>query len=134
MEKLSKMKGIQRTKMSVEQRKETLFQQLDLSGLEGRSTKNQGDAHALLAEYHDIFSLEPGEIGCANLAEHEFKVIDNKPFKERFQSIPLPMLDEIHAHVKEMLEVGVIHPSQSHGAMLLCWYSRKSSMLLQQLL
>ena len=37
LEKLDEMQGIQKTKRSVEQRKEALFQQLDLSGLEGWS-------------------------------------------------------------------------------------------------
>ena len=88
LEKLDKMQGIQRTKMSVEQRKEALFQQLELSGLEGWSIKNQAAAQALLAKYHDIFSLEPGELGCNDLAKHKIKVIDNEPFKERLQRIP----------------------------------------------
>ena len=35
-------------------------------------------AHALLAEYHDIFSLEPGELGCTDLAKHEIRVVDNE--------------------------------------------------------
>ena len=70
--------------MSVEQRKEALFQQLDLSGLEGWSGKDQVAAHALLAEYHYIFSLEPGELGCTDIAKHEIKVADDEPFKERF--------------------------------------------------
>ena len=39
LEKLHKMQGIQRTRMSVEWRREVLFQQLDLSGLEGWSDK-----------------------------------------------------------------------------------------------
>ena len=39
-EKLDKMQGIQRAKMLVEQRKEALIHQLDLSGLEGWSAKN----------------------------------------------------------------------------------------------
>ena len=63
-------------------------------------------------EYH-IFSLEPGELGCTDLAMHEIKVTDDDPFKERSSRIPPPMVDEVHAHVKEMLEVGAIHPSQS---------------------
>ena len=41
------------------------------------------------------------------------RVLDDDPFKERFQRIPPPMVDEVCAHVKEMLEVGAIHPSQS---------------------
>ena len=41
------------------------------------------------------------------------KVIDDECFKERFQRIPPHMVDKVHAHVKEMLEVGAICPSQS---------------------
>ena len=40
-------------------------------------------------------------------------IFDDEPFKERFKRIPTPLVDEIWAHVKEMLEVGAIHPSQS---------------------
>ena len=46
--------------MSVEQRKEELFQQLDLSGLEGWLDKDQVAAPALLVEYHNTISLDPG--------------------------------------------------------------------------
>ena len=98
--------------MSVEYRKKVLFQQLDLSGLEGWSVETQAATHTLLAEYHDIFSLEPEELGCTDLPKHEIRVID-KPFKKRFQRIPPPMVDEVCAHMKEMLEAGAICPSQS---------------------
>ena len=57
LEKLDKMQGIHRTRMLVDQRKEALLQKLDLSGLEGLSARNWASAHALLAEYHNIFSL-----------------------------------------------------------------------------
>ena len=40
LEKLDEMQGFQRSKISVEQRKEALLQQLDLSGLEGWSPQN----------------------------------------------------------------------------------------------
>ena len=94
-------------------RKETLFQQLDLSGLEGWSEGNQAAAQALLAEYHDIFSLEPRELGCTDLAKYEIRVTDEEPFKERFWRIPHQMVDKVHTYVMEMLEAGAIHPSQS---------------------
>ena len=109
--------------MLVEQRKEALFQQLELSGLEGWSGKDQAATHALLAEYHNILSLEPGELDCTDLAKHEIKVADDEPFKERHWRIPPPMVDEFHAHVKEMLEVGTICPSQSpwcNAVVLVC--------------
>ena len=47
-----------------------------------------------LLEYHDIFSLEPHEIGCTDVTEQDIKLQDYEPFKER-------------------LNGGAIHPSQS---------------------
>ena len=60
VEKWNEIQGIQETKMMVDQRKNLLFQQLDLSGLDKSPDRNQVAAWALLAEYHDIFSLDPG--------------------------------------------------------------------------
>ena len=57
LEELDEVQGIQQTKMLVERRREVLFQQLDLPGLEGWSEGNQVSTHALLAKYHDIFFL-----------------------------------------------------------------------------
>ena len=95
LEELDEVPGIQQTKMSVERKKEVLLQQLDLSCLDGWSEANQVAAHAFLADYHDIFSLEPRELGCTNLAKHEIKVVDDKPFKESFQRITPPMVDQV---------------------------------------
>ena len=61
-----------------------LLQQLDLSGLEGWSETNCTSVYVLLIEYHDIFSLEPGELGCMSLMKHGFWVVDDEPFKETF--------------------------------------------------
>ena len=90
-----------------------LLQQLDLSGLEGWSGANHRCACALLTEYHDIFLLEPGELGCTSLAKHEIRVVDDEPFKERFQRIPPLMVEEVRAHMKEMLEAVTVLPNQS---------------------
>ena len=37
----------------------------------------------------------------------------DEPFTERFWRIPQPMVEEVRGHMKEMLEAGAIHPSQS---------------------
>ena len=86
LEKLDEMQGV---KMLTGQRMEALFQHLDLSRLEEWSAKNQAAACILLAEYHDIFSLEPGELGCTALAKHEIKVIDDESFKESSRETPI---------------------------------------------
>ena len=81
LKKLDKVQGIQQTKMSVERRRDLLFKQVYLSGLEGWSEENQVAAHTLLPEYQDIFPLELGQLGCTDLAKHRIRVVDDKPFK-----------------------------------------------------
>ena len=70
-------------------------------------------AHALLIEYHDIFSLEPGELGCMSLTNCEIWVVNDESFKERFQRIQSPMVEEVRVHTKEMLAAGTISPRES---------------------
>ena len=67
----------------------------------------------LLMEYHDIFSLDKNEIGCTDATEHVIKLLDEEPFKEKFQQIAPPLLDEVREHLQEMLDGGAIQPSQS---------------------
>ena len=81
LEELDKVHGILWTKVSTERGREVLFQQLDLSDLEGWSEGNEVAAHTLLAEYHDIFSLKPKELGCTNQARHEIRVVDDECLK-----------------------------------------------------
>ena len=66
-----------------------LLEKLDLTGLEAWPADQAEKAHGLLKEYHDLFSLE------------------------RFRRIPTPQLDEVRAHLKMMLDAGVIRPSNS---------------------
>ena len=65
---------------------------------------------SLLAEYHDLFSLEKNEIGCTKAAEHVIKLKDPDaaPFKECFRRILPPQVDEVREHLKLMLDAGAI--------------------------
>ena len=67
----------------------------------------------MLMEHHNIFSLEQNEIGCTDTAEHVIELLDTEPFKESFPHIALPLVEEVREHIQEMLDGGVIHPSQS---------------------
>ena len=49
--------------LTVRQRQGKLFEELDLSGLESWSPELADSAQWLLAEYHNVFSLEPAEVG-----------------------------------------------------------------------
>ena len=84
-----------------------------MSGLDSWPLELADDAHWLLAEYHDIFLLDPAELGCTHSTKHIIKVTDDTPFKERFRQIPPPLVEEVWNHLWEMLESGTIRPSQS---------------------
>ena len=53
----------------------------------------------LLAKYHDIFSLDPTEMGCTHSMEQTIKVTDDTPFKEKFRWIHLPLVEEVQNHL-----------------------------------
>ena len=61
-------------KLMVRQRCGKLFNELDLSGLNSWAPRLADAAHWLLAEYHDILSLDPVELGCTHSTEHTIKV------------------------------------------------------------
>ena len=105
--------GLLMPKLTMKQRQEKLFEELDLSRLESWPPKLTDSAWSLLAECHNIFSLEPSKLGCTHSTEHVIKVTNNTPFKEWFREIPPPLVEEVHVHLWEMLDSGMIHPSQS---------------------
>ena len=103
----------QTPKLMIRQRHGRLFDELDLSGLDLWAPELVDKACRLLAKYHNVFSLDLAELGCTHSTEHTIKVTDDTPFKERFRQIPLPMVEEVRNHLREMLESGAIRPSQS---------------------
>ena len=97
------------------ERQDLLLEKLDLSGLEAWPQEQAEQAHSLLKEYRDIFSLEKRDMGHTNATKHKIvlKDPDTLPFKEHFCRIPPPQLDEVREHLKLMLDAGVIWPSNS---------------------
>ena len=74
--------GHQASKLTMKQWQEKLFEELDLSSLEAWPPELAAATWTLLAEYHDIFSLEPSELGCTHSTTHVIKVTDDMAFKE----------------------------------------------------
>ena len=67
----------------------------------------------MLMEHHHIFSLDKNEIGCTDMAEHIIELMDDEPFKERFQQIAPPLLEEVWENLQDMLDGRAIRPSKS---------------------
>ena len=69
-------------RLTVRQRQGRLFDKLDLNGLDSWAPELADAACWLLAEYHDVFSLDPAELGCTHSMEHTIEATDDTPFKE----------------------------------------------------
>ena len=69
-------------RLTFRQRQSKLFDELDLCSLDSWTPELENAALQLLAEYHDMFSLDPAELGCTHSMELIIKVTDDTPFKE----------------------------------------------------
>ena len=99
--------------MSVTMWQEKLLEKLNLDGLSNWTPRNAAATRELILAFHDIFMLDGNELGCMSAIDDEIHVNDSEPFKEQFQCIPPPLLEEVCASLRDMLDMGVIHPSQS---------------------
>ena len=97
-------------KLTVRQRHGKLFDKLDLRGLDSWTPELVDGAHWLLAKYHDVFLLDPAELGCTHSMEHIINVTNETLFKEWFRQIPLLLVEEVRNHLWKMLESGAIRP------------------------
>ena len=95
-------------RMTVQEWQDKLLEKLNLDGLSQWTPRNAAIARELLLSYHDAFVLKPDELGCTSAIEHEIRLCDEEPFKEQFRHIPPPLLDEVHASLRDMLEAGAI--------------------------
>ena len=88
------------TKLSMQQRQDLLLAALQkdsgLDCLKEWPPILAKKAIALLLEFHHIFSLEPNEIGCTDTTKHIIELMKDEPFKERFDCIAPPLVDEVH--------------------------------------
>ena len=115
--------------MSVVARQEKLLEKLNLDGLAHWCLMNAAVARELVLAYHDVFALESNELGFTSAIEHEISIKNSEPFKEWFWHIPPPLLEEVCASLQDMLEAGVICPSQSPWCNAVVLVRKKDSTL-----
>ena len=114
-------------KLTMEERQELLMQVLQERGgldmLKKWEKPYADQARQLLMEFHNVFLLEKNKMGCTDTTEHVIKLTKSEPFKERFQRIAPPLMDEVCQHLQEMLDGGAIWPSTSPwcNAVVLVW-------------
>ena len=97
----------------VSARQEKLLEKLNLDGLAHWSQENAVAVRELVLAYHDVFTLESNKLGCTSPIEHKICIENDESFKEWFRHIPPPLLEDVRTSLRDMLEAGVIHLSQS---------------------
>ena len=66
-----------------------------------------------MEEYQHLFALNLKELGRTSLVQHEIKLNDKTPFKERYRRIPPHQYKEVRKYLQEMLQIGAIQRSTS---------------------
>ena len=90
-----------------EERIDKILESLSLQGIESWSEQQQS-AKLLIREYQHLFALTLNELGKTSLVQHNIKLDDETPFKERYQRIPPHQYEEVRKYLQEMLNIGAI--------------------------
>ena len=109
--------------MIVATQQEKLLEKLNLDGLSNWTPRYVAATRELVLAFLDIFMLDGNEFGCMSTIEHKIHINNSEPFKEWFMCIPLPLLDEVCTLLRDMLDMGLICPSQPPwcNAVVLVW-------------
>ena len=82
----------------------------DLTEAQKRALQN------LVNEYRDIFATSAYDLGCTNLIRHHIDTGDHAPIRQRPYRVPESQKARIESCIQDMLDQGVIRPSQSAWA------------------
>ena len=72
-----------------------ILEQLDLTGIKSWTEQQQSTVKELLEEYQHLFALNLKELGRTSLVQHEIKLSNDTPFKERYRRIPPHQYEEV---------------------------------------
>ena len=75
----------------------------------------------LLAQYHDIFSLDDNDRGETDFVEFKIDTGDSCPRKLPARRIPFAACEEVAAQLKKMQDNSVIRPSESPWPSPVVW-------------
>lgn len=78
-----------------------------------------------IAEYRDVFSVTPEELGCTGLVQHRIDTGDSPPIRQRPYCVSESQRGIIEENVTDMLNRGIIQPSTSPWASLIILVKKK---------
>ena len=96
------------------------------------SKEQQKKLIEMLHKHVDIFSTSDSDIGECKVGKHRTDLTDNVPFKEKFRRIPLGMIDELRAHLEDLVSAGIIRKSYSPWASPVVLCRKKNGKLITE--
>lgn len=66
-----------------------------------------------MAARAEVFSQSEWDLGCAKGVEHEIRLHDERPFRERSRRLPPADFEDVRKHLQELQNAGIISPSRS---------------------
>ena len=111
--------------LTIRQRHGKLFDEVDLSGLDSWAPELADAVHWLLAKYHDVFSLDPVELGCTHSTEHMIKLQMTLPLRNDLDGFPYHWLRRFSTTYRKCWSLVLSGPARVLGAMQWCWCRRR---------
>ena len=107
-ENITKESQLEDSPKKEDKRMSKILEKLDLTGTESWTEQQQCSVKKLLEEHQYLFALNLKELGKNSLVQHEIRLSDRTPFKERYRRIPPHQYEEVRKHFQEMLDIGAI--------------------------
>ena len=85
---------------------------IDLSAFEGTADELR-DVRALFRKPHSVFVGPDDELVCTMAVQHRIRTTDDVPVTMPYRRIPPTQLEEVKAHLQELVHSGAIVPSNS---------------------
>ncbi|CAC5422756.1 unnamed protein product [Mytilus coruscus] len=76
------------------------------------SEKQRHQVTNCLQQYKSLFALSDNDLGCTSIVRHRINTGSNSPVKQPPRRTPVSIREKIDKHIHNMLERGVIEPSE----------------------
>lgn len=90
-----------------------IMKQLKISENPLLDERNRAECEELVREYHDVFSLSERELGLTDLYVHKIKIKDEGVVINKNRPIPMHTFDAAKKLITDLIELGVLEPSNS---------------------
>ena len=115
-------------KTATPQGKQDLPAEINLTDFPGTPAEKQ-EALRIFTTYANVFACEGDSLGRTTTIQHRIPTSDDIPVNQRHRRIPPNQLAEVKEHLQDLLDKGVIKPSQSNYASPIVLVRKKSGAL-----